>query len=484
MHACNAAARRNARAKKVLLAAIGIAGCTGGPKLASTTSEAPSALVQPSEATQQAEPQSSRAFLAGVTSGGAQSIWGRRTASSPATPRDPFLANRSGGFQTSSATRPTPTRAVASRMQRPHHGLVQPVGFEETDAYCSTPAGVTIQPREEAPGVVRIIDHRLPPAKPLGASNPFDQRSAGAKPRIQATPTNRIAAKPATNTGVQIKPIERNAAPTLPVQTYLATRVTTGGTPANTVRHEDMIVDTAILPKRRDWRAATLPATSQSSEQFAITARPSFATPEWDGTKPNPAASANLPIEISPAAAFDRPSAAMQLAKRSEIPAASDITPPATVPDPFELPADPFSASELADAPAFDATASDEPLDGRRSSAAGAWFGRIVCPRGERRFQDGRGTGDGTGSAGRHRAIGSGRRGTESRRRRRARATGPGERICCRRSRSATENSRYAGRDRYRLGDRGFRSRVHPEAVRLRSIGKLRNRSSTANGVC
>jgi len=362
MHACNAAARRNARAKKVLLAAIGIAGCTGGPKLASTTSEAPSALVQPSEATQQAEPQSSRAFLAGVTSGGAQSIWGRRTASSPATPRDPFLANRSGGFQTSPATRQTPTRAVASRVERPQHGLVQPVGFEESDAYCSTPASVTIQPRQEAPGVVRIIDRRLPPAKPLGASNPFDQRSAGAKPRIQATPTNRIAAKPATNTSVQIKPIDRNAAPTVPVQTYLATRVTTGGTPANTVRHEDMIVDTAILPKRRDWRAATLPATSQASDQFAITARPSFATPEWDGTKPNASASANLPIEISPAAAFDRPSAAMQLAKRSEVPAASDITPPATVPDPFELPADPFPASELADAPAFDATTSDEPL--------------------------------------------------------------------------------------------------------------------------
>jgi len=372
MHACNAAARRNARAKKILLAAIGIAGCTGGPKLTSATNEAPSALVQPSETTQQAKSQSSRAYLAGVASSGSQSIWGRNTASSPPMPRDPFLGSRSGGFQPAPATQTASTRAVASRSHRSQQGLVQPVGFEESNAYCGTPAGVTIQPRQEAPGVVHIKDNRLPPAKPLGASNPFDQDTATAKPRIQATPTNRLAAKPATNKSVQIKPVDRKAATTVPVQKYLATRVTTGGATASTVQNEDMIVDTAILPKRRDWRAATLPPTSQASEQFVISARQPFTTPEWDDSKPNSASSANLPIEISPAAAFDRPNTAIEFAKRAESRAIRDLTPPATVPDPFELPAEPFAAADvteatvvapdIAEAPVFDDNASNESL--------------------------------------------------------------------------------------------------------------------------
>ena len=345
MHASNAAARRNARAKKILLAAIGIAGCTGGAKLSSVNHETPSALVQPDEATQQTPLQSGRAYLAEVPTKEPQSIWGRKIASTPAAPRDPFVTGRSGGFHAVQTAQPTKRVAASSPGQTSRTAAVQPVAFEETSAYCGTPAGVMIQPRRDTPGVVHIQDHRLPPAKPLGASNPFDQkRTATAKPKIQVTPSaNRVAAKPTATTSVQIKPAERREFTPLPVQKYLTDRVATDGTAAGSIRHEDMIVDTAILPKRRDWRSATLPPSSQSSEKYVITSRQPFATPEWEEAKPNSASSANLPMEISPAAAFDRPSEALQIAKRSEIPAASDITPPATVPDPFELPAEPVA---------------------------------------------------------------------------------------------------------------------------------------------
>jgi hypothetical protein len=368
MHASNAAARRNALAKKLLLAAIGVAGCTGGSKLTLATNDTPSALVQPGDATQQADPQSGRSYLAQVASNGPQSIWGRKTAASQTAPRDPFVSNRSGGFHAVPTATPADRLAASSPARRPRTGLVQPVAFEETNAYCGTPTGVTIQPRQDTPGVVRIQDPRLPPAKPLGASNPFDKQTAAtAKPRIQATrATNRVAAKPATNTSVQIKPAERREFKTLPVQQYLTKKVSTDGTAASPIRHEDMIVDTAILPKRRDWRASTLPPSSQSSEQFVISSRAPFATPEWDGTKANSASSANLPMEISPASASDRASETMQIAKRSEIPAASDITPPATVPDPFDLPAEPVAEAaadpDFLEAPQFSTTEPAEPL--------------------------------------------------------------------------------------------------------------------------
>ncbi|MDQ3333390.1 MAG: hypothetical protein M3552_22555, partial [Planctomycetota bacterium] len=95
---------------------------------------------------------------------------------------------------------------------------------------------------------------------------------------------------------------------------------------------------------------------------FAINARRPFATPEWDDPSPKSSSSANIPIEISPAAAFDRPSTAMMLANRSELPAATDVTPSPTVPEPFDAPADPFADVADVEAPEIVAPEDDAPL--------------------------------------------------------------------------------------------------------------------------
>jgi hypothetical protein len=360
MKSDTAKARRNARTK-LLLAACGIAGCTGGPKLTSATTETPSALVQPADQTQTAGSQETRSFLASRSTGTAQSIWGGHAAAHANAPVDPFATNRSGGF------RSVPPTRVARRAPV---GVVQPVGFEDTSAYCGTPSEVTIQPRprmsqpqqaQQPPGVVHIKDNRLPPAAPLGAANPFHRTQP--QPTIQATPVaNHLARKPAPSTRVQIQPSSRHSEATVPMSEFLSGRVAADGSAPEPVRHEDMIVDSAILPKRTDWRSSAVPTSPQDgSNPYIISARRPFATPEWDDPAPQTTSSANLPIEISPAASFDAPSAAMQLAKRSELPGATDIAPPAAVPAPIDLPADPFAEATFAPAPPLVAP-EDEPL--------------------------------------------------------------------------------------------------------------------------
>lgn len=135
----------------------------------------------------------------------------------------------------------------------------------------------TTAPRGQA-GVARVNDGRLPPAAPLGATNPFSRTresmvsspSPGESGRAgsSAMPTFRIASR---------------------------TRQSAGDV---RVPHDDMIVDSAAIPQRAIWRNDVQTRSGATrSVDYAIIPRRPFLTAETlaDAT---PVSTANLPVEI------------------------------------------------------------------------------------------------------------------------------------------------------------------------------------------
>ena len=345
-------AERSVSAAKVLVAACGVAGCTGTPTVATVSPETPTALIQPDHPVQVVQigtPRSAtteRIIASAAPHRPVLNEPDRRAA--PAT-RDPFAARAqaaqsraavAGTAQApTAATRTAATRTASVRpaVANDVHKRVQRVGHFEAGGTARSVASAR-QPSVDTLGVTRVQDHRLPPAAPLGSTNPFDLRasttSPGATPtmsraaasasRVAKRPAPRVVQRPVARPSVDFTPVSAeqfNASgpddSPVPIAAFLAGDRLLGEEESPAVENEDMIVDSVLLSKRNEWRDETLPQRRTSGRSpYPIMPRRPFASPEWETSTPQ-AASANLPISISPAETF--------ATSRREIPASPAV---------------------------------------------------------------------------------------------------------------------------------------------------------------
>lgn len=296
-----ASARRRAPAAKLLLAACGLAGCTGGPAISSVSADPPSSLARSEQRALEAGDTAGRARIATIWPKlSARTIWGSRKHK--VEPVNPFGTA----------------------------GVAQAAG-EETDEAVMPPAPATTRVADggaqaSPSGVATARDNRLPPASPLGGrrsaarterpgmariSSSVDQDDAP----VDATPVrpgvpvrsgtpvwNATTARNSTSgRRTTAKPAARTTPKaTIPLDEFLVDGERTRGIGRGQLQHEDMIVDSAILPKREDWRGEAAVRTADDRANFPITPRRPFSSPDWEPVATAPAASANLPVTLSP----------------------------------------------------------------------------------------------------------------------------------------------------------------------------------------
>jgi hypothetical protein len=115
-----------------------------------------------------------------------------------------------------------------------------------------------------------------------------DATPVDATPVRNASISRRKAAKPAQNR-------------TMPLDEFLVDGERTRGIGPGRLQNEDMIVDSALVPKRSEWRGETSVRTENEPARFPITPRRPFTSPEWQAASTAPAtASANVPVTLSP----------------------------------------------------------------------------------------------------------------------------------------------------------------------------------------
>lgn len=326
--------RRRAPAAKLLLAACGLAGCTGGPAISSVSAEPPSNLARSEE----------RALMAGDTAGrariatvwpklAARSIWGPSHKRSE-EPVNPFETERVAQASSEEADppgvppAPATARVADGRVSPSPAGVRSP--FQAIRAACGYPDGEG--------GTATARDHRLPPAPPLGS-----RRSSNTAQRAGTTPraaSARMSSATATEAPVDATPI-RNASPvsrrkvakpvqnaTVPLDEFLVGGDRTRGVGPGRLQNEDMIVDSALLPKRSEWRGESAARAEDEPANFPITPRRPFTSPEWQAAGAAPAAaSANLPVTLSPT----EPIETEPVAVAKVMPAPAELSVPAAV---------------------------------------------------------------------------------------------------------------------------------------------------------
>jgi len=296
---------RRTRTAKLLIAACGAIGCTNGPAISSVSSDPPAALGRSEQ----------RALVAGDTAGRARvtewpgpasrPIWSSGNRRAAGIPVDPFVSTAAGADRTTmtpgSATRSAtqaaaaPRRAMAGATTAPSAGTVHPVSHSAVSPECASPP----------PGVAVVSDRRLPPAAPLGSRRPAAQAAArissegragvteepadsGAESQ-DATPVfDRLAAKPVSSSK------------TIPLDTFLVDGERTRGIGSGRLRNEDMIVDSALLPKRSEVQGGIASTAGDERMNYPITPRRPFGSPMWQSAVTTPTASANLPSSLTP----------------------------------------------------------------------------------------------------------------------------------------------------------------------------------------
>jgi hypothetical protein len=254
------------RAAKFLLAVCGLAGCTSRPDLASVPIEPPGGLSRTDERTFSITDSTG---IARLTKPATRPIWASN-ASRTAVPVDPFAE-----FETAAPRQRTPVQPVSH------------LDDLDDDATRSTTTTTV--------GVARAKDHRLPPAAPLGATNPF--APANRQPADATIVTTRTAAKPAADTAQATTLVSRQVPATTPMPTFLnapPSRV------AGDVPNQEMIVDSTVLPRRSEWRTEVRPRLADGGRSdYAITPRRPFSIQE-ENDEGSSSASANVPVTVSP----------------------------------------------------------------------------------------------------------------------------------------------------------------------------------------
>ncbi|MGC1272896.1 MAG: hypothetical protein WBC44_04255 [Planctomycetaceae bacterium] len=202
-------------------------------------------------------------------------------------------------------------------------------------------------------GVARVNDGRLPPAAPLGATNPFSR-----------TRESMVSSPSAGESG-------RAGSSAMPTFHYASrTRRNAGDTQ---VPHDDMIVDSAAIPQRAIWRNDVQPRSSATrSVDYAIVPRRPFLSAETlaDAT---PVSTANLPVEIMADGSIENYQTAFTQSSSSVELGAPALTEPEAPAPPVDEPLVPVADPAFAeDAPVFadeaPVAAGDETEPGELSS--------------------------------------------------------------------------------------------------------------------
>ena len=232
-----------------------------------------------------------------------------------------------------SAEQPVEDRRTMTRMAAAFDPFAN-IDQDDRSTYIVTPS----EPGDI--GLARVHDHRLPPAAPLGATNPFSQL------RRETTP------EPATtdqSTSPESKTVKSTQTPTF----RFATRTRSDHRGAN-VPHDDMIVESAAVPRRAIWRQEV--DSSPDLDDAMVAPRRPFQSVNNAPRDATPVATANLPVEITPRGEVESYVAAFTQTSRTESfsePSESEAPAP-----PIEEPLVPLADPAFAvDTPIF----SDEP---------------------------------------------------------------------------------------------------------------------------
>lgn len=319
----------------LLLTACGFAGCTGGPRVSSAPHTVPNAVSGRTVNVETAVLTQSDAYPD-------NSIWAGIETRKRA-PIDPFVAPSANL-----------TRSIESRQVDRSATPLLSVSHAEQGLPAITPNSTTTS----APGVVRVQDGRLPPAAPLGVSNPFNKTSDS----TQQTPVpglpQRTSVAPSVNPLpvrlVKSSRIDGGSLPKInpvPEEIGVPERAAIRGLNQGPVQNEDMIVESTLLRKRNEWRSEVIPPRAGDEEvPFPIAPRRPFSAPDWEHDAPA-TATANLPSEISPSSSNPGPGNDFAVAAIESVDTSTsefaDVTAPAFLSSEAEVAAAERSESEV-----------------------------------------------------------------------------------------------------------------------------------------